>query len=184
VFGAFGPILFGEGEAGEDGADFGFEGVAVAVAEGGVEFVVAVGGGGVFGGGRVEFGERVGEGFELALHVLEFVEDGEALGEDGAAGEAEAILGEVAGGDALLEGGVAGVGGIEAGEDFEDGGFAGAVGADEADAVLGGDEPVDAFEEELGAEAFAGVDEGDHVLLGAFYCFATGPQKKWKAWAR
>ena len=39
-----------------------------------------------------EDGELRGEVFGVALHLMEFVEDGEALVEDGAAGEAKAIL--------------------------------------------------------------------------------------------
>ena len=94
--------------------------------------------------------------FGLVLHVAEFVEDGEALVEDGAAAEREAVLREVADGHALDVGARAVVEGLDAGEDLEQRGFARAVAADQAGALVGRDQPVDVFEEEFLAEAFAG----------------------------
>ena len=47
-------------------------------------------------------------------------------------------------------------------EHLEQGRLAGAVGAHQADAGVGGDEPVKIVEEKLGAEAFAGGGELDH----------------------
>ena len=43
-------------------------------------------------------------------------------------------------------------------------GFAGAVGADQADAVAGRDQPVRVFEEEFVAEAFSGAGKLNHGL--------------------
>ncbi len=52
---------------------------------------------------------------------------------------------------------------LDAAEDFQQRGFAGAVGAHQPDAIVRRDEPVEIFEQELGAEAFAGRGELDHV---------------------
>ena len=156
LFGEAGPVLLGEAETAEHGAHLGFDGVAIAGAEFGVEMVEAVGDVAVFLAGWIEFGHAVGELFELLLDGLHLGEDAHALGKDGAAGEREAVLRQVAGGDAAGGGVSAVIERVEVAEDFEEGGFAGAVGAHQSDAVFVSDEPVDAIEEELGAEAFAG----------------------------
>ncbi len=117
---------------------------------------VALGGGGVLLGFRVGFGEDGGEFDGFALELVEVVEDGEALGEDGFAAEGEAVLREVAEGDAFVAGDDAVVKGFDARENLEEGGFAGAVAADQAGALVRRDEPVRVFKEEFLAEAFAG----------------------------
>ena len=66
----------------------------------------------------VGFGEDGGEGDGLALELVEVVEDGEALGEDGAAAEGEAVLREIAEGDAFVAGDGAVVEGLDAADDF------------------------------------------------------------------
>jgi hypothetical protein len=98
----------------------------------------------------------VGELDVFRFQRAELIEDGEALVEDGAAGEREAVLREVADGHAADVGALAVVERLDAGEDFEERGFAGAVSADEAGALVGRDEPVDVVEEQFGAEALAG----------------------------
>jgi hypothetical protein len=123
---------------------------------------VAVGSGGVLLRLGVGVGESVGELFGLGLHFAEFVEDGEALVEDAAAGEREAVLREVADGHALDVGAQAVVEGLDAGEDLEQRGFARAVAADQPGALVGRDQPVDVFEEEFLAVAFAGSGELKH----------------------
>ena len=117
---------------------------------------VALGGGGVLFRFWVGFGEDGGEGDGFALEFVEVVEDGEALGEDGAAAEGEAVLREVAESDAFVAGDGAVVEGLDAADDLEEGGFAGAVAADQAGAFVWIDEPVRVFKEEFLAEAFAG----------------------------
>ena len=108
----------------------------------------------------------------------EVVEDGKALGEDGLAAEGEAILREVAEGHAFDAGERAVVEGFDARKDFEERGLAGAVAADEAGALVGRDEPVGVFEEELGAEAFAGGGELEHesIFSSGFWRFVSGLQ--------
>jgi len=73
------------------------------------------------------------------------------VGEDGAAGEGETFLGQVADAGALHGDDGAGVERLHASHDFREGGFAGAVRADDAGAFVGGDEPVEVFEECFGA---------------------------------
>lgn len=84
----------------------------------------------------------MGEGFHFLLHVAEVVEDLHALGEDGVAAESQAVLREVACGDAFHPGVGAVVQSFGAGEDAEERGFAGAVGSNQAYAVAGVDLPV------------------------------------------
>ena len=49
-------------------------------------------------------------------------------------------------------------------QDFHQRGFAGAVAADQANAVVAGNQPVDVFEEEFVAETFSGAGKLDHGL--------------------
>ena len=93
----------------------------------------------VFRGSGVGVGHFAGEFPEFNFHIFDVVEDGHAFVEDGAAGEGESVLGEVAGGEAFGEGEVAVVEVVHAANDFEEGGFAGAVASDKADVVGGGD---------------------------------------------
>ena len=51
---------------------------------------------------------------------------------------------------------------VHAGENFHQRGFAGAVAADQADAVVGRDQPVRVFEEKFVAEAFSGAGKLNH----------------------
>ena len=54
---------------------------------------------------------------------------------------------------------------LDAAENLQQRGFAGAVRADQAHALVRSDEPVEIFEQELGAESFAGRGELDHGEL-------------------
>ena len=161
-----GPIALGEAEAGEHRADLGLDGVAVARAEFAFGAMEAVGDLGVLGAGGIELGHAVGEVFLLLLQGAQIGEDGHAFGEDGAAGKREPFLRQVADADALHDGDGAGVEPVDAGQDLEQRGFAGAVGADDAGALVGRDQPVQVFEEDFGAEAFAGPGELDHLGVG------------------
>ena len=51
--------------------------------------------------------------------------------------------------------------------------FAGAVGADDADALVGRDQPVEVFEEDFGAEAFSGPGELNHWGLGIIVAWVS-----------
>ena len=88
------------------------------------------------------------------------------------AAEGEAVLREIAEGHAFDAGELAVVEGLDAGEDLEQGGFAGAVAADEADALVRRDQPVEVFEEEFLAEAFAGSGELEHLLYSVPFLFS------------
>ena len=80
---------------------------------------------------------------------VDLVENGQAFVEDGAAGERDAVLRQIAGADAFHHVDGAVIERFDAGEDFEQRGFAGAVGADDADALLRRDQPVEVFETEF-----------------------------------
>ena len=156
LFGAALPVFLREAEAAEDSADLRVERVDVVRVEQIGNLGVAVGGGVVLGGLRVRVGHRVRELLVLDFEGADLVEDGEALVEDAAAGEREAVLREVAEGHALGVRALAVVEGLKAAEDLEQGGFAGAVAADKAGALIRRDEPVDIFKEEFWAESLAG----------------------------
>ena len=85
----------------------------------------------------VEFGHAVRQRFEFLFHGAQIVEHRHALGEDGAAGEREAILRQISGGRAFGDDEGAVVERVHAGENLHQRGLAGAVGADQADAVAG-----------------------------------------------
>ena len=91
-----------EAQAGEHGAHLRFDRVAVARAELAVDALEAVGDLRVFRDSRIELAHAVRELFHLLLQRAQVGEDGHALGEDGAAGERQAVLRQVA------EGGVPG----------------------------------------------------------------------------
>ncbi len=151
------PVFLREAEAGEHGADLRVERVDVMRVEEVGDLGVAVGGGDVLARFRVGLGDGVGELLVFSFERAELVEDREAFVEDGAAGEREAILRQVADGHAFDVGALAVVERLDAGEDLQQRGFAGAVAADEAGALIRCDEPVDVFKEEFWAEAFAGA---------------------------
>ena len=150
------PVFLGEAEAAEDGADLRVERVDVVRVQKIGDLGVAVGGGVVLGGLRVRVGHRVRQLLVLDFERADLVEDGEALVEDAAAGEREAVLREVAEGHALGVGALAVVERLDAGEDLEQGGLAGAVAADKAGALIRCDEPVDVLKEQFQAESLAG----------------------------
>ena len=162
--GAF-PVLLGESEAAQHGADLRIQRVDVVDVEVVGDVGVAVGGGAVLARAGVGGRERVGDLFGLALQRVEMVEDGEALGKDGLAAEGEAVLRQIADGHALDTGQRAVVQVLQAGEDLEQRGFAGAVAADQAGALVRRDQPVGVFKEEFGAESLAGCGELKHRLL-------------------
>ena len=118
----------------------------------------------VFGAGGIEFGHAVREFLLLVFERAQVGEDGHALGEDGAAGEREAILRQVAQGDALLRGDGAGIEALDAGQHFKKRGLAGAVGAHNAGALIGRHQPVGILKKDSGAVALSRPGELDHRL--------------------
>jgi hypothetical protein len=155
-FGVTCPIFFAEAEAVEHRADLRVERVAVLHAEFGQDALVAISHLRVFVRGVIQFGNLVSEVFHLLLQGAQVGEDRHAFVEDGASGELQAVLREVAEGGVFGGDDAAVVERFEAAEDLQQRGFAGAVGAHQSDASVGGDEPIQIVEEKLGAEAFAG----------------------------
>ena len=84
-------------ETRENLTDLGFERVAVAGDEFVFELLVTVGDGGVFRALVVEFRHAAGERLHFFFDGFEFGKHGQALGEDGAAGQGEAVLRKVSG---------------------------------------------------------------------------------------
>jgi hypothetical protein len=102
------------------------------------------------------------------FEVAQIGKDGHALGEDGAAGKRQAVLRQIAQGDALLGGDGAGIEAFDAGEHLEQRRFPGAIGAHQAGALVGRDQPIDTFEKNLGAVALSRPVELDHGGLNLF----------------
>lgn len=132
---AYAALCFGGGDA--EGLEF--------VEEGGVVW-------GVVDGGVLE---ALFEGVDLVLECLGLGGAGEEVGEGGVVG-ADGDLAEGADGEWVLVPEVAAGGCVCALDDVEEGGFAAAVGAEEADGVLGVD-----FEGGVGEEGFAFEAFGD-----------------------
>ncbi len=127
--------------------------------------VVAVGDGGIFRAGVVEFGHAVRERLEFGFHRAQVVEHRHALSENAAPGECEAVLRQISGGRAFGDDQAAVVERVHAGENLHQCGLAGAVAADQADAVARRDEPVRVFEEQFVAEAFSGAGKLNHISV-------------------
>src|ERR1700733_12822644 len=100
--------------------------------------------------------------FLLALHLVYAIKDGKAFGKDGASGEREASLREIAALNAALLRHGAVIKRVHAGEDFEQRGFAGTVRADQSYAVMWRDEPVEVLEKDFWAKALPGCRELNH----------------------
>ncbi len=124
----------------------------------------ALGRGFILRAGVVEFGELPAQALDFALHLAEFVEDGEALFENGAAREAQAFLRQVADAHAarLLHAAV--VERLEAGQHLHQRGFAGAVGADQRGSFLVSDQPVGLKKQDARTEALAGILQREHCI--------------------
>ena len=164
LFGAAFPIALRKAEAAEHGAHLRFDGVAVARAELAFGLVKPLGDLRVFRAGGVEFGHAVGQVLLLLFELAQVGEHGHALGEDGAAGEREPFLRQVAEGDALLGGHDAGIESLDAGQHFQERRLAGAVGAHDAGAFVGRHQPVGVFKKDSGAVTFSRPCELDHRL--------------------
>ncbi len=158
------------------------------VADGGIKF----------GGVEEEFLGPAGDVDGLALEIDGVADGAEGFAEFLGGVEGFAVLGEVD--DAQVRGGLDGAGvGLEAsavfesfgdrpGDEAQEGGLARAVGAQQAQALAGGEGEVEVFEEELAAQGFADAVEGEQAfgfavgglevdgggLLGGVVAFAQG----------
>ena len=156
------PVFLAEAEAVEHGAHLRIERVAVLHAKFAEIALIAIGYLGVFVRRVIEFGHLVSEVLHLLLQRAQVAEHRHAFGEDGAAGELQAILREIAEGGVLGRDDAAVVERLQAGQNFQQSGFAGAVGADQPHALVGSDQPIKIVEEKFGAESFAGRGELNH----------------------
>ena len=66
-----------------------------------LEFLITIRDVGILGAGVVEIRHAARERLHFFFNGMEIVEHRQALGEDGAAGKCEAVLGKVSGGSAL-----------------------------------------------------------------------------------
>ena len=107
----------------------------------------------------------MGELFLLDFQLAQIGKDGHALGEHRAPGKRQAVLRQISEGDALLHGDGAGIEAFNAGQHLEQRRFPGAVGAHQSGPLVGRDQPIDIFEENLGAVALSRPVELHHVGL-------------------
>ena len=163
--GALVPLLVRKPEAGQHRPHLRFDGVAVAGAELAIELMEAVGHLRILRPRGIQFAHLVRQLFHLHFHLLQRSENRHAFGEDAAAGKREAVLRQVAGADAARDAERAVVERLHARQHFEQRGFAGAVRAHQSGAVLGRDQPVEIFKQQLGAEALAGAGKLNHLSL-------------------
>ncbi len=105
------------------------------------------------------------QGFEFLLHAQQIGEHGHALGEHSAPGKFQAVLRQVAEGDALHGVDAAVVQRLHAGENLEQRGLAGAVRADQADAVVRRKHPVQLLEQDPRAETLARIRKSNHGVI-------------------
>ena len=111
---------------------------------------------------RIELAHLVGKLLHLLFQRLQVGEDGHALVKDGATGELQAILRQVAERRVLGGDDAAVVERLDAAQNLQQRGFAGAIGAHQPTRSLRREQPVKIFEKKFGAEAFAGRGKLDH----------------------
>src|SRR5580704_2160490 len=87
-----------------------------------------------------------------------------ALGKNGTSRKREAVLRQISSSGAFGDDQRAVVERVQAGENLHQRGLAGAVRADQANAVVGRDEPVGVFKKEFVAETFSGAGKLNHGL--------------------
>src|SRR6516162_9928992 len=104
----------------------------------------------------VELAHLVREFFHLGFERAQVVEYRHAFVKDRPAGELQSILRQVAKGRVLRAGNAAVVERLQPSQHLQQSGLTSAVGTQQPDARLRGDEPIEVVEEEFGAEALTG----------------------------
>ena len=150
------PIGGRESQPAQHHSHLRLERISVAVLELGVDGVEAVGHRCVLGPGGIDFPHLLHQAFHLLFHGEQIAEHGHALRHHRAPGKRQAVLRQVAGRDPFGKADLAVVEGFKAGQGLEQSGLARAVRAHQAHAIARRDEPVEIFEQQLGAEAFSG----------------------------
>ena len=156
------PVVLGEPQAGQHRARLCLDRVAVARAEFAVQALEAIRHLLVLEALRVEFRHAVGQALELFLHGAQIGKDRQALGKHGAAGKRQAILRQVARGQPARGGQQARIQRLDARQDLQHGAFAGAVGAHQADAIIGRNQPIHVLEQQLVPVALPRAGELQH----------------------
>ncbi len=174
------PFTLRKAQSGQHGAYLRLDSETVAGAKLAFSAMKAVGHLRVFGAAGVEFGHAARQVFLLRLQCAQAREHSHALGEDGAAGERKPFLGKVPDGDSFLRGDGARIEALHPAQDLEQRGFPCAIGADDADAFVGCDQPVDRFKKDFGAVPFACPGELNHssFLLKQKSSGSRGPTRR------
>jgi hypothetical protein len=159
------PVLLHEAESGEHCPDLRVQRVAVEDVEPLLQHGIALGRCFVLGTGVIELSHLPCSAFDLALHRAQFVEDRQALFKDGAPGQLQPLLRQVADAHAagLLHHAV--VKAFETGEHLHQRGFSGAVGTDKRGFLVAADEPIGFEKENARTKPLAGILQREHVFL-------------------
>ena len=159
------PIFFAESQSGKHAAHLRVERVAVegmkALLEQGVSLRRRL----VLRARVVENCQLPAEPLDLPLHLMQFIEDREALVKDRSAGQRQSLLGKVADADAarLLHAAV--VQRLQASDHLHQRGFAGSIGAHQRGLLLAADEPIGFHKQHPRPKPLAGILQGDHLSL-------------------
>ena len=141
------PVCFVEAQACQHRAHLRIKRVAIEGVKARLQHGVAFCCGCIFGASVVERSHLTGQRLNLRLHRPEFVEYGEALFEDRATTQLQALLRQIADGHAAREPHLSVVEGFQAGQHFHQRGLAGAIGAHESRFLLSRDQPVGILKE-------------------------------------
>ncbi len=158
------PVFFAKSKSLQHAPHFSFNRVTIAGAKFVLQTVIAVGHVGILRAGMIEFGDLMGERFQLAFHGMKFGKHRHAFGKHGAPGKREPILRQISCGRPLGDDERAVVEAVQAGENLHQRRLAGAVRAHQADAVVRRDQPVGVFKKKFVAETFSGAGKLDHGL--------------------
>ncbi len=96
------------------------------------------------------------------MHLVEIVKDRKALVKNRPPRQLQSILRKIAAADALGARHRTVIERLQPGEHLQQRGFAAAVGADQTDAVLRRNQPIEVFEQEFRAKALAGPGQLNH----------------------
>ena len=150
------PVLFAKTQPGQHGSHLSLDGVSLASADGALQALEAVGDLRVLGAVQVGLAHALRQLFHLAMHLVQIVKHRKTLVEDRPPRQLQPILRKISGADALGARNRAIIERLRAGQHLQQRGFAAAVRADQPDAILRSNQPIEIFEEEFRAKAFAG----------------------------
>ena len=164
------PIFFLESEPSQHRPDLGLDGISIPRLKLVFYAMKMVCHLGVFRGGMVEFCHAPGQFFHLLFHGAQIGKHGHTFVKNCLPRKRQPILGKIPGADPPGDAEAAVVDSFKAAQDFEHGGLSGPVGPNQTDTVLGSNQPVDVFKQELMGITLARGRELDHDLFSSSHC--------------